>query len=82
MMFLVVWELLLQYHEKQKKPIIFLTHFRMIFFAEDSMIDGYKELTPVIYGENAIKYLYTEQKKAEGKSAFAALARPDGAGPM
>ena len=30
------------------------------------MIDGYKELTPVIYGENAIKYLYTEQKKAEG----------------
>ena len=34
------------------------------------MIDGYKELTPVIYGENAIKYLYTEQKKERGKSAF------------
>ena len=34
------------------------------------MIDGYKELTPVIYGENAIKYLYTEQKKAEGESVF------------
>lgn len=34
------------------------------------MIDGYKELTPVIYGENAIKYLYTEQKKAEGEICF------------
>ncbi|MFR7843367.1 MAG: hypothetical protein ACLU3U_10185 [Gallintestinimicrobium sp.] len=34
------------------------------------MIDGYKELTPVIYGENAIKYLYTEQKRQRGKSAF------------
>lgn len=31
MMIFVVWELLLQYHEKQEKPIIFLTHFRMIF---------------------------------------------------
>ncbi len=44
------------------------------------MIDGYKELTPVIYGENAIKYLYTEQKKGRGRNLlFAALARPDGA---
>ena len=34
------------------------------------MIDGYKELTPVIYGENAIKYLYTEQKRAEGEICF------------
>ena len=24
------------------------------------MLDAYKELTPVIYGENAVKYLYLE----------------------
>ena len=35
------------------------------------MIDGYKELTPVIYGENAIKYLYTEQKKFKAKIGYA-----------
>ena len=35
------------------------------------MIDGYKELTPVIYGENAIKYLYTEQKKFKAKMNYA-----------
>ena len=35
------------------------------------MIDGYKELTPVIYGENAIKYLYTEQKKLKAKMNYA-----------
>ena len=35
------------------------------------MIDGYKELAPVIYGENAIKYLYTEQKKFKAKMNYA-----------
>ena len=43
------------------------------------MIDGYKELTPVIYGENAIKYLYRAEKSRGGNLLSAALARPDGA---
>ncbi|HJC56686.1 MAG TPA: AraC family transcriptional regulator [Candidatus Eisenbergiella intestinipullorum] len=34
------------------------------------MLDAYKELTPVIYGENAVKHLYSERRTA-GELCFA-----------
>lgn len=34
------------------------------------MLDGYKELTPVVYGENAIKHLYFKDEKKPGKVCF------------
>ncbi|MDO4292317.1 MAG: AraC family transcriptional regulator [Eubacteriales bacterium] len=33
-------------------------------------IDAYKELTPVVYGENAIKYLYFELERKVGQPCF------------
>ena len=34
------------------------------------MLDGYKELTPVVYGENGVKYLYAA-RKTPGELCFA-----------
>lgn len=34
------------------------------------MLDAYKELTPVVYGENAVKHLYTE-RRTPGELCFA-----------
>ncbi len=34
------------------------------------MLDAYKELTPVIYGENAVKHLYSE-RRTPGELCFA-----------
>ena len=34
------------------------------------MLDGHKELTPVIYGENAIKYLYSDRMGEAGRICF------------
>ncbi len=34
------------------------------------MLDAYKELTPVVYGENAIKYLYTVVEEKNGRMCF------------